>query len=963
MKSSATPRSQSIARRHSAMRISPVAAACASLLLASGSVYAQNAPAATGANLGAVTVTGFRHAIETSIETKRNADSIVEAVSAEDIGKLPDVSIAESLARLPGVAGIRGQDGRVQTISIRGLPPQFATTLLNGREMVSSGDNRSVEYDQFPSELFSSAVVYKTPTASLVGQGLAGTVDLRTVNPLSFAGRQLAFNVRGESNSNGEAIAGVAGKYGQRFSASYIDQSADKTLGWALGFAHLDTPTQVRQSQMWDWSAPANDWGSNTVAGLPKATNGGSALMPMGMEVTASSKSNKRDGLMGVLEFKPNKDLHSQLDLYYSKFNAADQGFKFEISNWGLWNGPSTMPYLTNAKTTDFDRNTFVTSGVFNNSQTVLQSFNSSRTDEIASLGWNTSYNLNKNWKLTGDLSYSKDTRDEKYLETFAAPYANGQWVMGSYNFVADPVGTKLIQLSPGAGTSFASSSLRLGDPMNWVGDDVGFSGNINLPHVTDSMKTLRLTAKRSLDGIFSEADFGFNYTQRDKAVEMNRYRLNIANPTTIQADGGRYTSTIPNGAVLGLVNLDFAGLTGMPRLDVQNLVDNKTLVPQQVFWGKAGDDSTVHEKVSTAYAMAKIDTHIGIVPVSGNVGVQFVRTDQSSEGWVYLGDTKNPDLSKLYAVKGGTSYNDVLPSLNLRFDLPDQTVMRVGAGRQVARPNINDIRAGMSGPAVNTKPGADYATWSGGDGGNPSLEPWRATAYDFSLEKYFGKRSYIAVAEYYKNLTSWVYNEKVLRDFTGFPNTSGVTPVSPYGFFTAPANGQGGMVRGFEGTISLDGSLFSKSLDGIGVIANTTIATSSLFAKNGDEVVPEGMSGRSTNLTLYYEQNGFSARISERYRSPFTTTYRTVVFENKTTKISSDDVVDLQLGYSFDQGYFKGLSLMFQVNNLTDSATQQMQTINGLDGQNPTPNKSQLVTKYVNHFGRQMLFGMNYKF
>jgi TonB-dependent receptor len=598
-----------------------------------------------------------------------------------------------------------------------------------------------------------------------------------------------------------------------------------------------------------------------------------------------------------------------------------------------------------------------------NNSQTVLQSFNSNRSDEITSLGWNTSYNLNKNWKLTGDVSYSKDTRDEKYLETFSAPYAAGAWTLGSFNFVADPVGKSLIQLSPAGSTSFAPSNLRLGDPMNWVGDDPGFSGNINMPHVTDTMKTLRLSAKRTLDGIFSEADFGFNYTQRDKSVVMNRYRLNIANPTTIQGDGGRYSSTIPDSAVLGLVNLDFAGLAGMPRLNVQNLVDSNVLVPQQVFWGKAGDDSIVHEKVSTALAMAKIDTELGSVPVSGNLGVQFVHTDQSSEGWVYLGDTANPDQSKLYAVTGGTSYNDVLPSMNLRFDLPKQTVLRVAAGRQMARPNINDMRAGMSGPAVNTTPGPDYATWSGGSGGNPSLEPWRATAYDLSLEKYFGKRSYVAVAEYYKNLASWVYNQKLLRDFTGFPNTSGVTPVSPNGYFTAPANGQGGSVRGLEMTVSLDGSLFSKSLDGIGVIFNRTLAESSLFDKDGNEVVPEGLSGRSSNLTVYYEQNGFSARISERYRSPFTSTYRNVVFQDVTTKISSDNVVDLQLGYAFNQGYFKGLSLMFQVNNLTDSATQQMSSINGLEGKNPTPDKSQLVSKWVNQFGRQMLFGVNYKY
>ncbi len=973
MKTSAIQRSPKAVRRRAEMRISPVAAACITLLIASGSVYAQNAQATTDVTtLDTVTVSGFRHSIETSIETKRNADSIVESVTAEDIGKLPDVSIAESLARLPGVAGVRGQDGRVQTISIRGLPPQFSTTLLNGREMVSSGDNRSVEYDQFPSELFSSVVVYKTPTANLVGQGLAGTVDLRTVNPLSFAGRQIAVNARGETNSNGEGIEGVAGKYGKRFSASYIDQSADKSVGWALGFAHLDTPSQVRQSQMWDWAAPANDWGSGTVIGLPNATKGGLALMPMGMEVTASSKTNKRDGLMGVLEFKPNKDLHSQIDLYYSKFDAAEQGFKFETSNWGLWNGPS-MPYLTNAKTTDAGLNTFVTSGTMNNSQTVLQSFNSSRTDDIKSLGWNTTYNLDKNWKLTGDLSYSKDTRDEKYLETFSAPYAAGAWTLGSFNFVADPIGKNLIQLSPTGSTSFGASGLRIGDPMNWVGDDPGFAGNINRPHVTDTMKTLRLSARRTLDGIFSEADFGFNYTQRDKSVEMNRYRLNIANPTSIQADGGRYSSTIPNSAVLGLVNLDFAGLSGMPRLNVQNLVDSGVLVPQNVFWGKAGDDSIVHEKVSTAHAMAKIDTNMGSVPVSGNVGVQFVRTDQSSEGWVYTGDTRNPDPAKLIAATGGTTYNDVLPSMNLRFDLPEQTVLRVAAGRQMARPNINDIRAGIgdatvvckTGSATNNSCGPGIPTvWKGGASGNPELQPWRATAYDLSLEKYFGKRSYVALAEYYKKLSSWIYNQDLIRDYSGAINSSGLpNPASPFGLASLPANGQGGSVRGLEWTASLDGSLVSKSLDGIGVIFNGTLASSSLYDKNGVQQIAEGLSGRSTNLTLYYEQHGFSARISERYRSPFTTTYRNVVFQDVTTRIQSDNVVDLQLGYAFDQGYFKGLSLMFQVNNVTDSATQQMQSINKLGGNNPTPDTSQLVTKFVNQFGRQMLFGVNYKF
>lgn len=130
---------------------------------------------------------------------KRDSVLIVEAVSAEDIGKLPDNSIAESLVRLPGLAGQR-LNGCQQVISIRGLAPDFSTALLNGRQQVSAGDNRGVEFDQYPSELLSGVVVYKTPSPSLSGQGLAGTVDMRTVNPLEHGERTIAANVRYEWN-------------------------------------------------------------------------------------------------------------------------------------------------------------------------------------------------------------------------------------------------------------------------------------------------------------------------------------------------------------------------------------------------------------------------------------------------------------------------------------------------------------------------------------------------------------------------------------------------------------------------------------------------------------------------------------------------------------------------------------------------------------------------------------------
>ncbi|MCB1610890.1 MAG: TonB-dependent receptor plug domain-containing protein, partial [Xanthomonadales bacterium] len=150
-----------------------------------------------------VEVTGIRRGIESAISIKQESTSIIEAVSAEDIGKLPDSSIAESIARLPGLAAQRVA-GRATTISIRGLAGDFSTTLLNGREQVSSGDNRSVEFDQYPSELLNQVVIYKTPDANLVAQGISGTVDLQTVRPLAFGKRVVSVNGRYEKNSVGE---------------------------------------------------------------------------------------------------------------------------------------------------------------------------------------------------------------------------------------------------------------------------------------------------------------------------------------------------------------------------------------------------------------------------------------------------------------------------------------------------------------------------------------------------------------------------------------------------------------------------------------------------------------------------------------------------------------------------------------------------------------------------------------
>jgi iron complex outermembrane receptor protein len=227
---------------------------------------ADEAQAKKDKEMEAITVLGIRGSIERSINLKVDSDSIVEAISAEDLGKLPDISIADTITRLPGLAAQRVA-GRSSTISIRGLSGDYGTTLLNGREQVSVGDNRTVEFDQYPSELINQVVVYKTADASLVGQGLSGTIDLRTVRPLMYQERVASVNVRGEKNSLGE-INEEGSDMGSRISGFYVDQFMDGDLGIALGYARLDSPGQAQRYEAWgfpDNIAPAN--GALTLGG------------------------------------------------------------------------------------------------------------------------------------------------------------------------------------------------------------------------------------------------------------------------------------------------------------------------------------------------------------------------------------------------------------------------------------------------------------------------------------------------------------------------------------------------------------------------------------------------------------------------------------------------------------------------------------------------------------------------
>jgi iron complex outermembrane receptor protein len=208
--------------------------------------------------LQAIEVKGYAKSLQNSIAIQRNSDEIVEAVSAEQIGKLPGTSIADTLGRLPGLA-VQTLGGRPQVLTIHGLGPDFSTALVNGREQVSTSNNRDVQYDQYPASWFSSVVVHMSPSANLIGQGLSGTVDMRTIRPLEQNERVMAVNAGyvWDSLSTLSPGPGVHDN-GYKVNGVYVDQFADHTFGVTLGVDFESDPTQIEHQAPWGYPNDAD---------------------------------------------------------------------------------------------------------------------------------------------------------------------------------------------------------------------------------------------------------------------------------------------------------------------------------------------------------------------------------------------------------------------------------------------------------------------------------------------------------------------------------------------------------------------------------------------------------------------------------------------------------------------------------------------------------------------------------
>ncbi|MCW8090953.1 TonB-dependent receptor [Alteromonas sp. ASW11-130] len=919
-----------------------------------------------------IVVSGIRGSLQRAQAIKMDNTSIVEALSAEDIGKLPDTSIAESLGRLPGLAGER-RNGRTSGLSVRGFNENYVGTSLNGRELLGMGDNRGVEYDLYPSEIVSDVLVYKTPEAGLIVQGLGGTVDLQTISPLGKE-RTITFNGTYEQNGQDSGNPDFDDN-GHRLAFSFVDSFADDTLGVALTLASMESPSQEQQFRGWGYDTVASG-----VDGPGNITENTTVLG--GHDSFVRSAMMERDSVALVVEWQPTDKLNIQLDALYIDFqeDKVFRGIEEAIVSWAPDN------YTVTEVEDDL-----VLAGTTKGFHSVIRNDAESKEAELTTFGLNLEYEINTDWTAEVDISTGEVDKLITNIESYSGvgrpgsgdrPTAARSWRM-------TPTGAMYSDHPSIAPVDYTDPSLiKLAGPQAWGGslDPVArFNGNpdfapntaqdgfVNNPSFTEELDAVRFEVHGFVEwGIFSKLNAGIAYNDRTMSKDNNGAYLTAP----VWPDAELVSDATD---VLGSADLSFIGINGVIAYDSLGLYNSGYYIStpaEDLETGRLGDTYTVEEELVTLFAKLDIDTEVGGMFLRGNVGVQVVSADQQALGFdSYTG----PDRYVLATpVSGGDDYTDVLPTLNLSLEVAERQFIKTGLSKVLTRPRMDDMRpnntvsfdfndSGVFGTTPATGP------WSGSTG-SPNLKPIEANQFDLSYEHYFEDEGYMAVAFFYKDLKNWHESVSIVQDFSefyipGYHQSSGnhdldgdgvndgpVPPTVFEGPVTSRADGLTGFVRGWELQGSLPFGMVHESLDGFGLVASATFLDGMFDGEfeNPDDARIPGLSEESYSLTAYYENSGFEIRIAATKRSEFLSETRGISLSLVGATNQGAELVDAQIGYDFSESgieYLEGLRITLQGQNLTDEETIQT---SGTD--------SRQVTQYQS-FGRNFLLGFNYSF
>ncbi|MFC5344349.1 TonB-dependent receptor [Brevundimonas staleyi] len=860
---------------------------------------AQPAPQDEESSVDEVVVTGLRATQRNSIAVKRETATIVDAIVNDEIGSLPDNSVGDTLERITGVTADRFK-GNANELSVRGLGPTLSFSTFNGREVSTAGPDRSVAFQQFPSELVNGVLVYKSQQADFAEGGIAGVIDLRSIRPLEATPR-LQAEYRAVYQPKDDAIRGRDG-LGYRANISWTNRWLDTAigdLGLSIGYQHQNQAVPEDYYTTNSAFIPCDTSANNpnlitgtaaqqTAAGtsfncalrptLSAANQAGTTQGPLYFGTTSRtfrqiSTSEERDGLLGAIQWRPTDRLDFTLDAQYSNRSSLENRNQLAITEAAR----GIQPTLIGNGSNGYSDGALIS--YTGNSNLEVQFEDRLREEEYIGGG------LFGRWqgdrlRVTGDLSYSQSHRTELQKATnmrsnrrvvYSLDGTND--VVPSVNFVGfdvtDP--SNFLIATPASNTNYARYRL--------------------VTDREDAIAAARVDAVYDLneDGFFRSIGFGARVSEHTRETDLNN-NGDVAIP--IARDGLTVAQITAQANAQCRVPFATDQFMRGSRTNISSWAqfDNDCLF--RAYTGRdtnplladsrGPEDIDVTETISALYAMTTFGTDWGNIPVSGNIGVRYVSTQVEARGY-RSAVTVTPSVAgsaativvvpgTLSQITGEGDYDYWLPSANLNLDLSDRMRLRFGVSRSIARVGIEEFNVGIN-PIVDATATTVAGVLANSQTGNPNLKPLEAWNFDSSLEFYLNEDTSFSIAPYYKLVKGAAFD--AVQPFTTsiIANGQDVT-------FNAVAPANDTEQRHLYG-IELSGSHVFTWLpglwSGLGVSAGYNYAEADFEFPDPSSVAPyvepanlRGLSRHSANASIFWEGAGFQLRAAYRYRSEY---------------------------------------------------------------------------------------------
>lgn len=871
---------------------------------------------------GDIVVTGFRASLNSALNLKRTETASVDSIVAEDVGKFPDSNLAESMQRIPGVSLARGDGGEGRNISVRGLGAGFTRVRINGMEgsaQTGSSDiygagntGRSFDFNVFPSEIFSSLAVRKTPSADLEEGSLGATVDLRAPKPLDYRNDfVLAATVRGiysELSKHFDPRASLlvskqfdggrfgilaSGSYQKRFTRevgySAVDILSSNTNGLATGgvVAPFCTPVGYTPASpsIGLKGADANNCSTgnprtsttaayNTVINLRRAdlptVNGSGAFLPRIPRYVNSTQDTERTGGTLTLQFRPDDRTDISLDLLYSRYEVTRQdnyisGLSFgrSITN----NGQPDVSVVNVA----FSPLGSLTYGKFNGVDVRSEGLNDHYVSSFGQVNLNFDHKFTDNLRMTAMAGVSRSIlNNNKRLQTFMDAIDTPNFVIDNRSGNSTPTLGFGFDVSNPANFSYAPSLA-----------DGTVLGGFSFQNRPMRNQTINQTYENNI-----EWQLDPNFTVKGGA-QFRESKFSTFSTLPYSAD--LVVKALPAGTTLAGITRQITGVgdlfgTGAPN----NWAAIDTTKWEQVFnfagvrycgveCGAAG--SQVKEDVTSAYLMGQFNTHDQLpIPIRGDFGVRYVHTYQHTVGFIPVAAATSPTGLRGQRAVVDRGYGDWLPSANVVFDITSRLLARVAGAKVLSRAELGQI-APTSGVTATTRTGTLN---------NPYLDPIRANTADASLEWYFRPGSLLSVAYFYKDIKTYIQRVTSQLPYSalGLPDAllAGTnTATSEIFTVSQPINTPGGKLKGVEVNAQVQFDFLPRSfprfVHNFGVLGSYNHVTSKiqyvLTSVGGVPTVTTtadlvGLSPNSASGTLYYEDKKFSIRGTASYRDRY---------------------------------------------------------------------------------------------